>query len=67
MQKGFEGSSIQAWEKAHNIARVMRDGCEYVICTDWDEFQRKDEAEREYRRRAYVAEQQAAAYFGGGR
>ena len=66
IQKGFEGSSIQAWELKHNIVRIVRDGCEYVVCADWDEFRRKDQAEREHRRREYVAEQQAAAYFGGG-
>lgn len=64
IQQRFEGSSIQAWEQAHNIARVIRGGVEYVICTNWQEFQRKQEEERYRRRREYIAEQQDKAYLG---
>ena len=66
IQKGFEGSGIQAWELEHNIARYVRGGCEYVVCTDWNEFQRKMDEERARERREYIAEQQYAAHFGGG-
>ena len=62
IQKDIDGSSIQAWELEHNIARLVRGGCEYVVCTNWNEFQRKQEEERARRRREYIAEQQAAAY-----
>lgn len=65
IQVGYEGSGIQRWEQEHNIIRVVRGGCEYVICTNFDEFQRKQEEERDRRRREYIAEQQAAAYLGG--
>ena len=65
VQQNFEATSIQAWEQAHNIARVIRGGVEYVVCTNWAEFQRKEEEERDRRRREYIAEQQAAAYLGG--
>lgn len=62
IQFKFEGSSIQAWELDHNIVRIVRGGCEYVVCTNWDEFQRKQDEERARARREYIAEQQAAAY-----
>ena len=65
IQQQFEGSSIQAWEQAHNIVRIVRNGVEYVVCANWSEFQRKQEEERDRRRREYIAEQQAAAYLGG--
>lgn len=66
IQYGFEGSAIQAWELEHNIARVVKGGCEYVVCTNWDEFQRKQEEERARARREFIADQQAAAYMGSG-
>ena len=66
IQKGFEGSSIQAWELDHGIARYVSGGCEYVVCTNWDEFQRKQEEERARARREYIADQQEAAYMGSG-
>lgn len=65
VQQQFEGSSIQAWEQAHNIVRIVRNGVEYVVCANWSEFQRKQDEERDRRRREYIAEQQAAAYLGG--
>ena len=63
IQQQFEGSTVQAWEQAHNIDRIVRGGCEYVVCTNWAEFQRKQEEERKQRLREYIAEQQAAAYL----
>lgn len=63
VQQQFEGSSIQAWEQAHNIVRIVRNGVEYVVCANWSEFQRKQDEERDRRRREYIAEQQAAAYL----
>ena len=65
IQQDFEGTTIQRWEHEHNIARVVRGGCEYVVCTNWGEFQRKCEEEKQRARREYIAEQQAAAYLGG--
>ena len=65
IQQPFEGSSIQEWEQTHNIVRIVREGVEYVVCANWEEFQRKREEERKKRVREYIAEQQAAAYLGG--
>lgn len=66
IQEGFAGTSIELWEAKHNIARIVSGGCEYVVCTNWDEFQRKQDEERSRRRSEYIAEQQAAAYGIGG-
>ena len=66
IQEGYEGSSIERWEVEHGITRVVRGGCEYVICRDWELFKRKNEEERARARREYIAEQQAAAYVVGG-
>ena len=66
IQDNFEGSSVWAWEQAHNITRYVRNGCEYVVCTNYPEFQRKCEAERVQRRNEYIARQQLAAHYGGG-
>ena len=66
IQKDFEGGSIQAWELAHGVVRVIRGGCEYVMCTDLDKFNAKCEAEKHERRAQMIAEAQAEAYLGGG-
>lgn len=63
IQQDFEGSSVQEWEQNHHIVRIVRGGCEYVVCTNWDEFQKTCEEERARRRREYIAEQQAEAYL----
>lgn len=65
IQQGFEGTSIQRWELEHGIGRVVRGGCEYVICTDFQRFQQQMEDERRQRLRAYIADRQAEAYLGG--
>lgn len=64
IQDNFEGTSIQKWELDHGIARIVKNGCEYVVCVDWDGFLRKAEDERQRARREFIAEQQEAAYFG---
>lgn len=64
IQDDFEGTSIHKWELDHGIVRYVKGGCEYVVCMDWDEFQRKAEDERQRARREFIAEQQEAAYFG---
>lgn len=63
IQQQFAGSSIEAWEIAHGISRVVRGECEYVVCRDWDAFNRSIEQERERARREYIAERQAEAYL----
>ncbi len=65
IQKDFEGGSIQAWELAHGIVRVIRGGCEYVVCADLDKFNAQCDAEKRERRGQMIAEAQAEAYFGG--
>ena len=64
IQEHFEGSSIQKWELDHGIVRVVRDGCEYVVCTNWQRFNEQLEAEKRARMRDYIADQQAQAYLG---
>jgi len=65
IQKGYEGSSIQQWDLAHGIVRVVRDGCEYVRCRDLPGLIEQCKAEEEERRRRRIAEEQYNAYFGG--
>ena len=62
-QQDFEGTSIQRWELDHGIVRVVREGCEYVVCTDWQRFNEQLEAEKRARMREYIAERQAEAYL----
>ena len=62
-QQNFEGTSIQRWELDHGIVRVVREGCEYVVCTDWQRFNEQLEAEKRARMREYIAERQAEAYL----
>lgn len=61
-------SAIIEWELKHHIVRIERNGMIYVVCTDFDAFNKQMEEEKaEYRRqnlRRYVAEAQAAAYLG---
>lgn len=64
IQDNFEGTSIHRYEIDHGIVRYVKGDCEYVVCKDWDGFQRKAEEERQRARREYIAEEQAAAYFG---
>lgn len=65
IQQNFEGSSIQQWELDHGIVRIVRGGCEYVVCKDFKKFQEQCEAEKRRERMEYIAEQQAEAYLGG--
>lgn len=62
VQFGYEGSSIETWEREHGFHREIRNGCEYVYCDDWGRFQEQCERERQDRFRMLVAEQQAEAY-----
>ena len=64
IQKDYEGSAIERWEKEHYIVRVVRNGCEYVICTDFKKFQEKCAEEKRLERMEYIAAQQAEAYMG---
>lgn len=66
IQETIEGTSLQAWELNHGVVRIVRNGCEYVICTDFDAFQAKCEADKRERRGQLIAEAQAAAYLPNG-
>lgn len=66
IQQNFEGTSLQAWELAHGIVRVVRGGCEYVVCTNFDRFNELCAKEKAERQAQMIAEAQAAAYLGGG-
>ena len=65
IQQDFEGSSIELWEVNHGIKRVIRGGCEYVVCENWERFQQQMADEKARARREYIAQQQAEAYMGG--
>lgn len=65
IQKDFEGSSIQQWELDHGITRVVKDECEYVVCTNFQRFVQQCEEEKRRERQEYIAAQQAEAYLGG--
>lgn len=60
--------AIIRWELAHHIVRVERNGMIYIVCTDFDAFNKQMEEEKaEFRRknlRRTIAEAQEAAYLG---
>lgn len=66
IQQEFEGSEIQRWELDHGVVRVVRGGCEYVLCTSMEKFAAKCEADKRERRGQMIADAQEAAYLGGG-
>ena len=65
LQLNYEGSSIQKWDLEHGIVREIRNGCEYVICTDLEMMVRKCDEERMADFRRKIADQQYESAFGG--
>lgn len=65
IQNQFAGSRIQGWELEHKVVRVIRGGCEYVQCVDFDIFNAMCEKDKAEQRAQMIAEAQAAAYLGG--
>lgn len=62
-QYEYEGSPIQAWDLAHGIVTVCKNGCEYRVCRDWQRFNDICDAEKREALQRTIAEQQAAAYL----
>lgn len=62
IQLNFEGTSVQRWEQEHGFERVIRNGCEYVVCKDWEAFLKMEEEERARARMEYIGQMQEEAY-----